>query len=320
MLSQLFTNMGVEVNEVEFKRGSVFSQTSDLTKALLAGCFQAQSFEEALEKDFLGDESGIQPELDMKTGSCIWKVAGTKTGEFDLDRMQADNDAGAYRVAYLSFWVFSPKPMDEILADPNVPRVHFEFSASMGSKVWLNRREVYQNRAATEGALIEKLPLKKGWNQFLVKVVGTPDAWKFRGKLISGDMELLASMRSALNPYSEKANFSVVKHTDPEIVYDQYWGLQGDGWYESASPGAKAMFKFYGTGLKMTGLVFDGGGTAKLYIDGKFECVIDYKREVRDPHGVIFTTSGLRNGEHEVVLEVIDGWVALGPFEQWESY
>jgi hypothetical protein len=320
MLGQLFSNLGVAVSPVEFKRGSVFNQTSQLTKALVVNCFQAPSLEEALHKDFLGGETLMQPELDMPAGTCHWELFQSKTGLFDLHRSSSHAAAEGHQVAYLSFWLYSPKPLNEIMADPHVPKVHFQLSASAGSKLWLNGKEIHHSMKALDGELIRQLPLKKGWNRFMAKVAGSPEEWRFEGKLLSTDLELLASMRSALNPHAEKANFSVIKHTDSEIVYDQHWGLQGDGWYESATPGAKASFTFYGSGIEMTGLVFPKGGRANLYIDGQLETVIDYYSAQRDPHGVIFTTSGLQNGEHEVVLEVVEGWVALGPYEQWENY
>jgi len=320
MLGQLFTNLGVELSPVEFKRGSVFNQTSQLTKALVVDCFQASSFDEAFKKDFLGGAPTLQAELDMSTEGCPWELLSSNSGHFDLKRSATVTEAGAQRVAYMSFWLYSPKPLNEIMADPHVPKVHFQLSSSAGNRLWLNGKLLHESTEALDGALVEKLPLVKGWNHFMVKVLSSDDDWHFKGQLLSTDMPLLASMRSALNPHAEKANFSVIKHTDSEIVYDQYWGLQGDGWYESATPGAKATFTFYGSGIEMTGLVFPKGGKAKLYIDGKLETVIDYYREQRDPHGVIFSKSGLHNGEHEVVLEVVEGWVALGPYEQWESY
>ena len=321
MISQLFRNLGVSVKPVQVKRGNLFSQTSVLTRSLVSGYFKSSGAEEAMKKDFIGGETTIRPEFEMVTNGIKWNVEESKTGLFNFSRFrQGTGSVENGTTVYLSFWIDCPQPLNEIMTDPNVPVVNFDFSVSGGIKIWLNGQEKFSSLQPVPKGVVEKMSLKKGWNQFLVKVVKTSDEWNFTGRLSSKDLGLLSSMGSALNPYSERANFYTIMHTDPEIVYDQGWGLQGDGWYESATSGAKAVFKFYGTGVTLTGLVFPNGGKAKIYIDGKFDKIVDYKSNFRDPHGRYYSKSGLPNGEHEVMVEVIEGWVAVGPYEQWESY
>jgi Glycosyl hydrolases family 2, sugar binding domain/Glycosyl hydrolases family 2/Glycosyl hydrolases family 2, TIM barrel domain len=318
MMSQLFKNLGVEIKPVQVKRGSLFDQTSVLTRTLIAG-FKADKLEDAIKIDLVGGETSIEPEYEMTSGDSTWNVEEAKDGFFNFNGRR--NDANAKNnVIYLSFWVQCPQPLNEIMADPNVPEVDFKFSAAGGSKVWLNGQEKFASPQSANNAVIEKLPLIKGWNHFLVKVVKSDGDWSFTGRLMSKNFALLSSMNSALNPHSEKANFYTINFTDPEINYDPSWNLNGDGWYQSFTPGSKAKFKFYGTGVSLTGKVGPDGGTAKLYIDGKFEQVIDYKRDLANPHAQIFSKSGFRDGEHEVMVEAIEGRVTVGSYDQWESY
>jgi hypothetical protein len=321
LISQLFRNLGVEMKTVQVRRGSLFNQTSVLTKSLIAGYYKAGTSGEAFKKDFVGGETSIKPEFETVTNGCKWNVEESKNGLFNFNRSRQENGSVENgTTVYLSFWLQCPQPLNEIMTDPNVPVVNFNFSAAGSIKLWLNGQEKFSSMQSVSNGMVEKLPLKKGWNQFLVKVVKSGNDWNFTGRLLSKDLGLLSSMGSALNPYSERANFYKIMHTDPEIVYDQGWGLQGDGWYESATPGAKAVFKFYGTGVTLTGLVFPNGGKAKIYIDGKFDKVVDYKSAERDPHNRYYSRSGLPNGEHEVKVEVVEGWVSVGPYEQWESF
>jgi hypothetical protein len=320
MISQLFRNLGVEVKQVQVKRGSLFDQTSVLTRTLISGNYKAESFEVAFNKDFIGGETVVKPAFEMNSNGLKWNVEESKTGFFNFNRLKSENALLKSGAVYLSFWLQSPQPLNEIMADPNVPQVSFKFSVAGGIKIWLNGQEKFNSAKSVDNVIIEKLPLIKGWNHFLIKVVKSSDNWNFEGKLVSKDLELLSSMRSALNPYSERANFYTIKHTDPEIVYDQHWGLQGDGWYECSTPGSTAVFKFYGTGITLTGLVFPNGGKAKIYIDGKFDQEVDYKSKLRDPHNRYYSKGGLINGEHEVKVEVVEGWVSIGPYEQWESF
>jgi hypothetical protein len=223
-------------------------------------------------------------------------------------------------VVYLSFWIQCPQPLNEIMADPNVPEVDLKFSASGSSKIWLNGREQFVSSQAVKDAKVEKLPLIKGWNHFIVKLVRPTGDWSFSARLLSKDFKLLSSFNSALNPHSARANFYTVNFTDPEINYDSAWNLNGDGWYQSFTSGSRAKFKFYGTGLGLSGKVGPDGGTAKLYIDGTMQQIIDYRRDVANPHAPIYSKSDLRNGEHEVMIEVIEGRVTLGNYDQWERY
>jgi len=320
MITQLFNNLGVAVRQVPVKRGSLLDQTSVLTRSLVAGYYKASSFDEAFKKDFIGGETSLKPEYEEKSNDCTWNVIEAKSGLFNFNRPGIENGPVEHGAVYLSFWVRCPQPLNEIMADPNVPVVNFDFSTASGVKIWLNGEEKFISTKSVEDGVIEKLPLKKGWNQFLVKVVKSGNEWSFNGRLNSKNTELLSEMGSALNPYSEKANFYKIMHTDPEIVYDHNWGLQGDGWYESATPKAKAVLKFYGTGVALTGLVFPKGGKAKIYIDGKLDKIVDYRRDFRDPHFQYYSKSGLPDGGHEVTVEVVEGWVSIGPYEQWESF
>ena len=213
-----------------------------------------------------------------------------KNGFFNFDGRGLDDFTRNINVVYLSFWIQCPQPLNEIMADPNVPVVDLKFSAVGGCEIWMNGQKRFVSTKPVDNTMIEKLPLIKGWNHFLVKIVKSgKQGWSFAGRLVSKNYALLATMNSALNPYSDKANFYTIMHTDPEIKYDQAWGLEGDGWYQSFTPGSKAKLKFYGTGFRLIGRVGPDGGKARLYVDGKFEQIVDYKREVNNRRVELFT-------------------------------
>ncbi|HVE16598.1 MAG TPA: hypothetical protein VNB29_07665, partial [Chthoniobacterales bacterium] len=266
VLAQLFTNLGVKVRARHVERGGLLDQTSGLVRALVSEPFAADRSDAAMKTDFLGGEATIKPEFQMKTEGRTWSVQEARDGSFSFARPGSTAGKG---VVYLSFWIQCPQPLNEILADPNVPQVGLKISAAGGVKLWLNGEEKFASAATKTDSTIEKLPLVKGWNHFLVKVVSSADGWRFAGRLLSKNFELLAEMKSALNPFSEQANFYTIEHTDPEINYEGAWGLEGDGWYQSFTPGDKARFKFYGTGVSLTGRVGPDGGKARLSIDGK---------------------------------------------------
>ena len=55
------------------------------------------------------------------------------------------------------FWVLSPRSLDDLLSEPNIPVVNLSFE---GGEVWLNDERVVRGRA---------LRLRQGWNHFVVK-------------------------------------------------------------------------------------------------------------------------------------------------------
>jgi beta-galactosidase len=55
------------------------------------------------------------------------------------------------------FWVLSPRSLDDLLSEPNIPVVNLSFA---GGEVWLNDEPVVSGRA---------MRLRQGWNHFIVK-------------------------------------------------------------------------------------------------------------------------------------------------------
>jgi hypothetical protein len=322
MLSQLFKNLGVEVTPVRVKRGSLLDQTATLTRSIMAGYKSGLNVEQAFKKDFVSGEKSVKPEFEMITNGSRWNVAEARSGAFRFDQ-QGSRDASrdgsrGNDVIYLSFWLQCPEPLNEIMTNPNVPEVGLKFTSEGGIRIWLNGQEKFSSISSQADTVINRLTMVRGWNHFLIKCVRSSDRWSFAGRLVSKNYELITSMNSAFNPFSERANFFTIRHLDPENSFDKAWGL-GDG-YESSTPGSIAKLKFYGTGVSLTGKVSPEGGQAKIYIDGNFDKLIDFYNKVRDTRMKYYSKSGLINGEHEITIEVVKGWVAVSSLEQWESY
>lgn len=76
------------------------------------------------------------------------------------------------------FWVLSPRSLDDLLSEPNIPIVNFEVES--GDEVWLNDVLILRGKGVARA-----LRLHQGWNHFVVKgsVTGRftcnqPDFWK----------------------------------------------------------------------------------------------------------------------------------------------
>ncbi len=166
-------------------------------RALAIGGFPAPSFEAALDTDYLSGEANVNPAPDEKVGNLQWhSIQVTSDNLFDLLPMQP---AGTYCAAYLSFWVYCPFALDQLLASPNPPEINLLAGSDDGDQIWLNGKLIFQDRGVhpltPDSQRCDHLPLKKGWNHFLVKVDQAGGLWQFQARLQSNDLRVLRGLR-----------------------------------------------------------------------------------------------------------------------------
>jgi hypothetical protein len=105
-------------------------------------------------------------------------------------------------VAFLSFWVQSPRDLSDLLIEPNIPVVNLEVAADDAVQVWLNGKQIINNIRNGDldngKAKAEALKLHQGWNHFLVKVIQLGGEWKFTGRLTCNQPDFLSDLESAL--------------------------------------------------------------------------------------------------------------------------
>jgi beta-galactosidase len=117
-----------------------------------------------------------------------------KNGEIVIDFSNAKKEGAT---AYQDFWVLSPRSLDDLLIEPNIPVVNMETGAGNGVQVWLNDVMIINNtRADSAKAAANALKLHQGWNHFLVKVTGNGGAWPFAGKLTCNQPGFLRQLES----------------------------------------------------------------------------------------------------------------------------
>ncbi|HTH83495.1 MAG TPA: glycoside hydrolase family 2 TIM barrel-domain containing protein [Mucilaginibacter sp.] len=319
MVGKLFRNLGVAVKDVPVKRGTPLDQSNVLTRVLVSAGYRAASFDEAMEKDFIGDETIVKPQFGPNPDGRTWDVKQAVDGVLNFGRQPSRRGRGpepveerGAGVVYLSYWVQSPKTLSG-------SAVGFKLNVAGGCKIWVNGEEQFSS-AKQSSENMENLSLHKGWNHFMIKLVQGAQGWSFAGRLASTDYSLLAAMQSALNPNFDKGNFYTISHNDAENVYGPSWSMNVDGWHQSFLPGATAKIKFYGTGISMKGKTGPDGGIAKIYIDGKPAGMVDFKNTIYDNFKQLYTRSGLKDGEHEFTVEVVKGHVGIGAMEQFESF
>ncbi len=64
-----------------------------------------------------------------------------------------------------SFWIWSPRPLDDLLIEPDMPKLDLIVSPADGCGIQINRSTI-----EIKDGVCRALPLKQGWNQVLVSI------------------------------------------------------------------------------------------------------------------------------------------------------
>lgn len=152
-LSKILKNAGVPFDPSKaLTEGLFFDEQGYLLKAKRSPFYAGTK-----DRDFLNREDNV----------------GNKKEVLQMWGMFASNDKGIFKnekegITYLGFWVFSPRPLDDLLIEPNVPKVDLTVQAPGGAGIWLNNKKI-GDFDASDKTFCRELPLQQGWNFFLIK-------------------------------------------------------------------------------------------------------------------------------------------------------
>lgn len=200
MIRLLLTNMGISLGSGE-DAGMPLLKSGDIVRTLYCGTWPIDSLSEGAHQQFIDPAKGESFRANATTDGRTWSLAYNENAGFDLDKMKW-NGPSRNAVAYLSFWVSSPRPLDDLLVEPDIPTVGLELAADDATQVWLNGRQVLNNvrTGSIDGGkkIVDKLPLRQGWNHFLIKLIHADRGWQFSGRLISNQPDFLETLTSSL--------------------------------------------------------------------------------------------------------------------------
>lgn len=144
-----------------------------LVSALALGRFGADSLEEALETAFI-DETAARPREGSRDAGRPWTRVANAGDRFVLHQLGQEGPKEIYAV-YFSYWVHCPIDLSDLLTSgPDLPKVSLHCYASDACRLYLNGGMLQPAVSAPVDyrtrATYDNLPLRKGWNHFLVKV------------------------------------------------------------------------------------------------------------------------------------------------------
>ncbi|MBR4749122.1 MAG: hypothetical protein IK083_06090 [Abditibacteriota bacterium] len=181
LYSELAAFLGVKNAPLETDDNAAASALGDIQHLKQSPFFDCADFTEANEKDFVGMSDSVD--------TADWKPASANDKQlFDFDGTKHTDKA-----VYLSMWMYSPKALDELLADPNVPKITFSGGSDDGLQVFVNGQKVFEDNrihpCQANQFSTGPLPIRKGWNQIIFKVSQHDGQWQFMGGFNCTDMD-----------------------------------------------------------------------------------------------------------------------------------
>lgn len=196
----LLSNLGLTLKKIN-QDGKPVLKTGGIVAGLMLGSFPITSINEAGEKEILNAAELGKVADGTRMLSKSWIKINSENGMFDLKKISFEGPKENAE-AYFSFWVFSPRPLDDLLIEPNMPVVDLEVSVDDAAKIWLNGKQVAKNirTGPLEGGktVAHALKFHQGWNQILIKTIQAGGNWQFAGHFTSSQPEFLFEMDSAL--------------------------------------------------------------------------------------------------------------------------
>ena len=126
-----------------------------------------------------------------------WRPVFEESGVFDITKLNLPGLAQKTE-AYLSFWLQSPRSLEDLLLEPNLPQIDLHLSQSGAARVWLNDQQILYEQGADSMATASALRLRAGWNHFLIKLTRTNDRWPFGANFTASQPDFLSQIDSSL--------------------------------------------------------------------------------------------------------------------------
>ncbi len=196
LVRHMFQNEGIEILPTS-DRGGFLDAEGRLVRALIIGGFAFTNVDQA----YNGKMPAGEVRENGQSNGRRWNLKDADLdGVFDFNSNLIQGEKNN-AVAYLAFWIKSPKPLDDLLSEPNLPKLAFTYGCDDGCELWLNGELLvsHQRTGPMDSKMFSQDPLllKLGWNQIVIKVVQNSGEWKFAGRFTCSDVDFLSKLEFA---------------------------------------------------------------------------------------------------------------------------
>lgn len=201
----MFTNLGAQISNEATSNMKSIDETGKLQTALICGAFntEAKTINEMLDFNFINNESKLKPQLGSDSDGRRWVLVNAdKNGNIDIRNAQLSG-SNENAAVYLSFWLFSSRSLVNLLAEPDMPRLDMLIGAEKGFALTINgvliEKKVIEH-SLNEGYKVNNLPLEKGWNHMIIKIVRGSGEGNWNANILfkSNNPEYMKHLRSSV--------------------------------------------------------------------------------------------------------------------------
>lgn len=186
LLNQLLTNIGVTISNENLMSMQALDANYKLHRALMYG---------PVEGENPIDAAKIKPELNMKSGKDVWKVAtADNNGRFAIPSSRENRK----QTAYLSFWIYSSRSLSDLLIEPDMPSLDMLIGTDKPISFWLNGKQVTVPAAVNGEVKVPNVFLEKGWNHLILKMDKRNEAASLEVRFHSTDNGFMKKMLSSV--------------------------------------------------------------------------------------------------------------------------
>ncbi len=200
--NRLLAAAGAKVSN-DFGKDAQALEADRVARVLAVGFLVDRDGKYALDHDYLGGENKAKPvqgdAIIRDTFTTHWQVERAGPEGFRFSEMTIVGSKGT-PVSYMSFYLDSPRRIDDLLSEPNVPDLYLDLETACCIRVWLNGEEILTRADASEEAcrLRSRLLLGRGSNHVLMKFVSETIDCVVRAHLSSADEGYLGKLVSTV--------------------------------------------------------------------------------------------------------------------------
>jgi hypothetical protein len=195
LIRHLLENLDIPLSP-QVDVGEPFLKTGRLVRALGAGRFS--SADGGTSKAYVSPVNGDVVREGNRIENLRWVgLSANTSGEFQFGGLPLSGGTSG-GVVYLSLWIQSPRSLDNLLLEPDMPKVDLDFETTDSLELFLNGKSVATHAEHGTVKADSGLGLQQGWNHILIRLVHTSGEEGLSASLVSSDLEFLSQLHSAL--------------------------------------------------------------------------------------------------------------------------
>ena len=191
-------NLGVQIKTIVIKNRKAVTRDAVLDQALILNC----SFNPAHDPEKMTNQQFIsvyESGNDKSVAGLRKLIQSNAQGFLELDKVRFEMGQAKPEV-YLSFWLYSPRSLVNLLVEPDIPKLNILIEGLDRSSIFINGVSVTIDGSSLNQKQLEILPLEKGWNHILIKVTRESEnmSWSAKIRFESNNADFLRQLNSSV--------------------------------------------------------------------------------------------------------------------------